>query len=305
MKVIEFLNHFWSQNVYEPCSPSETTLLFYLLFEAERQQWKMPFKVPTQLLMAYTGISKQSINDAREGLMKRGLITYTKGVGKGRPALYSLVLRNNETVMIDKDSTITSIVIRSDTTQEVNQKESHSLTPNKTHHRSSTQSQVLSQEATDYSISEETPVMPQKESQEDTPIETQNPTQEQSCELPHEQIQENVDILTHEQSHVMSEHTEEELSQQVLIEESQSSSHVLPMTVLRKKLLEDEIWQEELKEQLDNNGIELDKARLVKSIEEFFDYQERQNVTELDEAECRRFVFYSIRKRFKNKPNLK
>ena len=304
MNIIECMNHFWSQNVYEPCSPSETALLFYLLFEAERQQWKMPFKVPTQLLMAYTGISKQSINDAREGLMKRGLITYTKGEGKGRPALYSLVLRKNESVNMDQDSTITSIVINNDATQEVSQKEGQSLTPNATHHRSSTQSQVLSQEQTHDSTSDDTPVMPQKESQEDTQIETQNLTQEQSCELPHEQIQEDVAILTHEQSQVMPQHTEEDLSQQVSKEESQSSSQVLPMTVLRKKLLEDEIWQEELKAQLAKNGIELDKARLVKAIEEFFDYQERQQVTEHDEAECRKFVFYSIRKRFKNKPDL-
>lgn len=163
---------------------------------------------------------------------------------------------------------------------------------------------MLSQEQTHDSTSDDTPVMPQKESQEDTQIETQNLTQEQSCELPHEQIQEDVAILTHEQSQVMPQHTEEELSQQVSKEETQSSSQVLPMTVLRKRLLEDEKWQEGLKEQLDKNGIELDKARLVKAIEEFFDYQERQELTEHDEAECRKFVFYSIRKRFKNKPDL-
>ena len=263
MNIIECMNHFWSQNVYEPCSPSETTLMFYLLFEAERQQWAMPFKVPTQLLIAYTGISKQSIVDAREGLMERGLITYTKGEGKGRPALYSLVLGKNDSVNIDHDS---------------------------------------SQEATHNLTSEGTPVMPQKESQEDTQIETQNTTQDQPCELTHEQIQEDVGILAQEQSQVMPQHTEEELSQQVSKEEPQSSSQMLSMTVLRKKLLDDKKWQEELREQLAKNGIELDNARLVKAIEEFFDYQERQEVTEHDEAECRKFVFYSIRKRFKNKP---
>jgi len=263
MNIIKCMNHFWSQNVYEPCSPSETTLMFYLLFEAERQQWAMPFKAPTQLLIAYAGISKQSIVDAREGLMERGLITYTKGEGKGRPALYSLVLGKNDSVNIDHDST---------------------------------------QEATHNLTSEGTPVMPQKESQEDTQIETQNPTQDQPCELTHEQIQEDVGILTQEQSQVMPQHTEEELSQQVSKEEPQSSSQMLSMTVLRKKLLDDKKWQEELREQLAKNGIELDNARLVKAIEEFFDYQERQEVTEHDEAECRKFVFYSIRKRFKNKP---
>lgn len=94
MNIVNYMNHFWFKNQYDPCSPSETALYHYLLFEAERQQWVKPFRMPTQMLMSYTGLSKQSVIDAREGLKKRGLITYSKGEGKGRPALYSLVLND-------------------------------------------------------------------------------------------------------------------------------------------------------------------------------------------------------------------
>lgn len=92
MNIVNYMNHFWFQNQYDPCSSSETTLFHYLLFEAERQQWVMPFKLPTQMVISYTGISKPVVEKARKGLQKRGLITYSNGEGKGRPAQYSLVL---------------------------------------------------------------------------------------------------------------------------------------------------------------------------------------------------------------------
>lgn len=108
MNIVNYMNHFWFQNQYDPCSSSETTLFHYLLFEAERQQWVMPFKLPTQMVISYTGLSKQSVIDAREGLKERGLITYSKGGGKGRPALYSLVLNDTDEVYTQQYRRITS-----------------------------------------------------------------------------------------------------------------------------------------------------------------------------------------------------
>ena len=90
MGIYDYMNHFWFENENDPCSLSETSLYFYLLYEANRQHWVMPFKVSTQMLVARLNTSKQNVMKAREGLKKRGLIDLSKGEGKGKPALYTL-----------------------------------------------------------------------------------------------------------------------------------------------------------------------------------------------------------------------
>ena len=90
MSIFDYMNHFWDVNENDPCSLSENALFFYLLFEANRQHWVQPFKCSTQMLLARLNTSKQNIMKAREGLRKRGLINFSKGEGKGRPALYTL-----------------------------------------------------------------------------------------------------------------------------------------------------------------------------------------------------------------------
>ncbi len=99
MSIYDYLIYFWLRNEYDQCSLSEIALYFCLLHEANRQHWASPFKASTQMLMARIGTSKPNIMKAREGLMRRGLIAFTKGDGKGRPALYTLLLGttdNNE-----------------------------------------------------------------------------------------------------------------------------------------------------------------------------------------------------------------
>ena len=90
MGIYDYMNHFWFENENDPCSLSETSLYFYLLYEANRQHWVMPFKVSTQMLVARLNTSKQNVMKAREGLKKRGLIDLSKGEGRGKPALYTL-----------------------------------------------------------------------------------------------------------------------------------------------------------------------------------------------------------------------
>ena len=92
MGIYDYMNYFWFENENDPCSLSETSLYFYLLYEANRQHWVMPFKVSTQMLVARLNTSKQNVMKAREGLRKRGLIGLSKGEGKGKPALYTLLL---------------------------------------------------------------------------------------------------------------------------------------------------------------------------------------------------------------------
>lgn len=96
MSIYDFLIYFWLKNEYDQCSLSEMALYFCLLHEANRQHWASPFKVSTQMLIARLGTSKQNIMKARDGLMRRGLITCVKGEGKGKPALYTLLLNSVE-----------------------------------------------------------------------------------------------------------------------------------------------------------------------------------------------------------------
>lgn len=97
------MNHFWFKNENDPCSLSEASLFFYLLYEANRQHWVMPFKVSTQMLVARLNTSKQNIMKAREGLRKRGLIGFSKGEGKGKPAMYQLCVGKMESGLFCKD----------------------------------------------------------------------------------------------------------------------------------------------------------------------------------------------------------
>ena len=90
MSIYDYLIYFWQKNEYDQCSLSEIALYFCLLHEANRQHWTSPFKASTQMLMARLGTSKPNIMKARESLMRRGLISYVKGDGKGKPALYTL-----------------------------------------------------------------------------------------------------------------------------------------------------------------------------------------------------------------------
>jgi len=102
MSIYDYMNHFWFENENDPCSLSEATLYFYLLYEANRQHWVSPFKVSTQMLAARLNTSKQNVMKARERLKKRGLIDFSKGEGKGKPALYTLHLSEVQTSQLSQ-----------------------------------------------------------------------------------------------------------------------------------------------------------------------------------------------------------
>ena len=105
MSIYDYMNHFWFENENDPCSLSEGVLYFYLLYEANRQHWVKPFKVSTQMLVARLNTSKQNVMKAREGLKKRGLIEYSKGEGKGKPALYTLNLSDEQPLQLPQPMT--------------------------------------------------------------------------------------------------------------------------------------------------------------------------------------------------------
>ena len=267
MNIVNYMNHFWLNNQYEPCSPSETALYHYLLFEAERQQWAMPFRIPTQMVMTYTGISKQGVKDARESLKKRGFITYTKGEGKGRPALYSLVLNDTDEEYTQQYHRITS---------------SQNATYSKT--------QEVVQDVTQRVPQEPIQELPQDLTHESTQNETQDLTQEQTPELSYEASQ----YKTPEPS--------QELPQRTPAKSNQSMSQKLPLSELRTILLNDKPWHDVIIRQLANDGISIDYTVLTRRIAGFLDWQEKQGILERGEADCRSHILNSIRKGYLKKP---
>lgn len=96
MNIYNIIQNFWEKNEHNQCSLSEISLYFYLIHEANRQHWTSPFCVNTQILAAKLGTSKQNVLKAREGLAERDIISYEKGDGKGKPALYQLNLGLSE-----------------------------------------------------------------------------------------------------------------------------------------------------------------------------------------------------------------
>ena len=96
MSIYDYLICFWLKNEYDQCSLSEIALYFCLLHEANRQHWMSPFKASTQMLMVRRGTRKHNVMKTREAMMLRGLISYNKGDGKGKPALYTLLLNSAE-----------------------------------------------------------------------------------------------------------------------------------------------------------------------------------------------------------------
>ena len=57
------------------------------------------------MLVARLNTSKQNVMKAREGLKKRGLIDYSKGEGKGKPALYTLNLSDEQPLQLPQPMT--------------------------------------------------------------------------------------------------------------------------------------------------------------------------------------------------------
>ena len=306
MNANDFMSQFWFQNQYEPCSPSETALYHYLLFEAEHQQWAMPFRIPTQMVMTYTGISKQGVKDARESLRKRGFITYSKGEGKGRPALYSLVHNDTNELHTQQFRRITA-------SQNVTDSKTQEMTEDVTQQLPSEPTQELSKELTQESTQTDTQDMTQDLSQNLTPGMTPEQTQEATSYMSPKQTQESAQSETRESIQTkaretiqivrqdMTQEPSQELSQQAPTNNNQTASQKLPLSELRTILLNDKSWHDEMIRQLANNGISIDHTVLTGRIAGFLDWQEGLGVVEREEADCRSHILNSIRKRYLKK----
>ena len=78
MNIYELLNRFWLENEYDPCSATEIALYFFLLNKANTRRWKMPFRCSTELIRMQLSTTRQNVLKAREGLHKKGFISFTR-----------------------------------------------------------------------------------------------------------------------------------------------------------------------------------------------------------------------------------
>ena len=96
MNIYELLNRFWLENEYDPCSATEIALYFFLLNKANTRRWKMPFRCSTELIRMQLSTTRQNVLKAREGLHKKGFISFTTGTSKGNYAQYSIIDCTNQ-----------------------------------------------------------------------------------------------------------------------------------------------------------------------------------------------------------------
>ena len=91
--IYDYINRFWAEAERSPFNPTEVALYHYLLYEANRLRWEMPFACHTAILCVRLSTTKQNISKARQHLMERGLIEFQAGTGIRTPTLYSLTLQ--------------------------------------------------------------------------------------------------------------------------------------------------------------------------------------------------------------------
>lgn len=91
--IYDYINRFWAEAERSPFNPTEVALYHYLLYEANRLRWEMPFACHTAILCVRFSTTKQNISKARQRLSERGLIEFQAGTGIRTPALYSLTLQ--------------------------------------------------------------------------------------------------------------------------------------------------------------------------------------------------------------------
>lgn len=90
MEYIKLINRFWEANRNVQFTMAETTLYFYLLNEANRNYWQMPIACATAIICASTGMTKATLIRARNGLRRKGFITFTEGVQHSRAPTYQI-----------------------------------------------------------------------------------------------------------------------------------------------------------------------------------------------------------------------
>ncbi len=96
LNMFDLVNGFWRKAEVEKFSPSEVALYFYLLQKANLQKWQMPVCCPTETIRVFIDTTKQNVMKARDGLRRKGLITFQPGKCKGSYPQYYLLPNGEE-----------------------------------------------------------------------------------------------------------------------------------------------------------------------------------------------------------------
>ena len=83
--IYDYINRFWAEAERSPFNPTEVALYHYLLYEANRLRWEMPFACHTAILCVRLSTTKQNISKTRQHLIERGLIEFQAGTGIRTP----------------------------------------------------------------------------------------------------------------------------------------------------------------------------------------------------------------------------
>ncbi len=87
-----YIRGLWENYNDDPLNATEVAMVLYLIYRANRNRWVMPFKCSTTQMCNKLQISRPTFTKAREGLSRRGMITFAEGMGPDAPSTYSVVL---------------------------------------------------------------------------------------------------------------------------------------------------------------------------------------------------------------------
>lgn len=91
MTIFDYINGFWQESDKEPFNTTEISLYYFLLYEANRRHWVMPFALHTSIICFHINAHKANIKRARDKLKRRNMIDFEKGESKVAPAKYRLL----------------------------------------------------------------------------------------------------------------------------------------------------------------------------------------------------------------------
>ena len=90
MTYIDYANRYWRVARANFASNNSAFLYFFLLDYVNGLRWQQPFRCPTALITGTFHISKQQVINARQELVKFGLIIFKEGTSRQVPPVYYL-----------------------------------------------------------------------------------------------------------------------------------------------------------------------------------------------------------------------
>lgn len=87
-----YIRSLWQEHFDDPLSVAEIALVMYLFDRANHNRWAMPFVCSTAAACNMLQISKPTFIKARNGLSRRGMISFTEGTGTNELPTYSVAL---------------------------------------------------------------------------------------------------------------------------------------------------------------------------------------------------------------------